>query len=132
VSECRILLVEDHLYIRRVLTDQLSCACYDVIAAASAEEALPCFAALPIDLVLTDLHLAGLSGFALATLLRRAGGRGAHVPIFAMTAGCLAEDELRCAAAGITGLIAKPLSMARFRAMTDLHLGHSTDLALAK
>jgi two-component system capsular synthesis sensor histidine kinase RcsC len=122
VTDRRILLVEDHLYIRRVLTDQLSCACYDVTATASAEEALPCFAALPIDLVLTDLHLAGLSGFALAALLRRAGGRGATVPIFGMTAGCLAEDEARCVAVGITALIVKPLSIARFRAMADQHL----------
>ena len=109
--------MEDHLYIRRVLTDQLSHARYEVIAAPSAEEALLRFSAMPIDLVLTDLHLAGLSGIALAASLRKAGGHGARVPIFAMTAGGLEEVRPRCTEAGITALIAKPLSIARFRAM---------------
>ena len=114
-----ILLVEDHLYVRRVLTDQLSHASYPVVATASAEEALVRFAALGIDLVLTDLHLAGLSGFELAAALRKAGRRGAALPIFGMTAGRIEEDWPRCAEAGITALIAKPLSLAQLRSMIE-------------
>ena len=128
MTQHRILLVEDHLYIRRVLTDQLDHAGYYVVAASSAEEALLRFATQPIDLVLTDLHLPGLSGLAFAAQLRAAGGLGARMPIFAMTAGSLAEDGLRCAEAGITMLLAKPLSIARFRLAAERC--HKASLAL--
>lgn len=114
-----ILLVEDHLYIRRMLTERLAQAEYDVTAAASAEQALELFGATSIDLILTDLHLAGVSGFALASAVRKAGGRGATIPILAMTAGNPLLDHRRCHEAGITAVIAKPFSMESFTATVE-------------
>jgi CheY-like chemotaxis protein len=116
---CSILLVEDHLYIRRMLTERLSQAGYDVTSAARAEDALQIFWSKRIDLVLTDLQLAGLSGFALAATLRAAGGRGAEVPILAMTANRENETETRCQSAGFTALVAKPFSIEEFTALAD-------------
>jgi DNA-binding response OmpR family regulator len=116
-----ILLVEDHLYIRRMLTDRLSYARYRVTPAARAEDALQIFWSKHIDLVLTDLQLAGLSGFALAATLRAAGGRGARVPILAMTANQVNEDEARWHDARFTALIAKPFSIEEFATLANRH-----------
>lgn len=127
-----ILLVDDHLYIRRMLTDRLSYARYDVTAAASAEDALCLFRKKPIDLVLTDLQLAGLSGFALTSALREAGGSGATVPILVMTANPLNDDDRQWRRTGATALIAKPFSLEHFVALTDRLFRHPGALVSAR
>jgi CheY-like chemotaxis protein len=60
----RVLLVEDEEHVRTLTKRILERAGYDVMAAATGEEALEIFetTADPIDLVLTDIVMPGLSG----------------------------------------------------------------------
>jgi DNA-binding response OmpR family regulator len=67
-----ILIVEDHDDTRDGLTAFLSTE-YTCFAAATAEEAMRLLVALPFDLVLTDIHLPGASGFEVCRLIARMG-----------------------------------------------------------
>ena len=53
----RILLVEDDARVREVFQQTLTIAGYDVVAAADGEEALAAYAAVPADLIITDLMM---------------------------------------------------------------------------
>jgi CheY-like chemotaxis protein len=71
----RVLVVEDDGDVRLVVSDALSDAGFDVLEAASGTEALRLIADTDrIDLVVTDLHLPGANGFAVAA------GARAHMP----------------------------------------------------
>ena len=102
-----------------MLSETLTLALYEVTPVATAAEALAMFHMKSVDLVLTDLHLAGASGFALALAIRRSGGKGARVPILGMTADPLLEDEQRCGDAGFSAMIAKPFTLATFIAAAE-------------
>ncbi len=60
-KEC-ILIVDDESAIRVFLEEELTQAGYAVLTAASGEEALMVLEAKPVDLVLLDLKMAGMSG----------------------------------------------------------------------
>ena len=61
IQKSRVLIVEDQESERSALERVLRVAQYDVVAAASAEEALD-WRDQPIDLVISDLRMGGRSG----------------------------------------------------------------------
>jgi DNA-binding response OmpR family regulator len=61
-----LLVVEDVEPVRRFLVDALTEAGYRVLAAESAEEALDTARGFPVDLLLSDIVMPGLSGTELA------------------------------------------------------------------
>jgi CheY-like chemotaxis protein len=66
----RLLVVDDETIIRMVFRDLMSKEC-EVIEAASGEEALDLLRQAPVDLIVTDKNLPGLSGLELAQQARR-------------------------------------------------------------
>jgi PAS domain S-box-containing protein len=58
----RVILVEDNALIRMATADMLAELGHEVLEAESAEEALPLFGSEPIDVLVTDLGLPGMSG----------------------------------------------------------------------
>ncbi len=75
----RVLVVEDEFMVRDMIVFELKMAGFEVLEAASAEDAL---ALLPdaggIDLLFTDIRLPGMDGWKLAENIR---GRHRQVPI---------------------------------------------------
>ena len=80
-----ILVVEDELDVREMLRDQLVELGYAVRMAASAEAALRDVEVAAPDLVLTDVHMKGISGVELCKRLK-ADPRFALTPIVILTA----------------------------------------------
>jgi CheY-like chemotaxis protein len=75
----RVLVVEDELMVRDMIVYELQLAGFEVLEAASAEDALAMIAqAGPIDLLFTDIRLPGMDGWKLAETIR---GSHAQVPI---------------------------------------------------
>ena len=104
----RILVVDDELDLRDILQCNLEAAGYAVDTAASAEEALTLIDRAP-DLLLLDVMMGGMSGFALAEKLR--GEHASAVPIIFLTAKDTEDDLLQGFSVGADDYISKPFSL---------------------
>jgi PAS domain S-box-containing protein len=103
----RILAVEDEPEVLDVLRAMLSTAGHTVFTAASGREALDLFEREPVDLVLTDLGMPGMTGLALAEELKRR----RVVPVVLLTGWA---DELDAGNAPSVDLVmAKPFTRER-------------------
>ncbi|WP_175771522.1 ATP-binding protein [Burkholderia ambifaria] len=116
----RALVAEDHPASRALLRDQLDALGYDATIVANGIEAMRAFFERPYDVVLTDLGMPELDGFALANFLRE---QGARVPVIAMTAHATDEDRRRCEQAGAVEIVLKPLSIETLDAALRRHAG---------
>ncbi|CAB3750158.1 hybrid sensor histidine kinase/response regulator [Burkholderia puraquae] len=119
----RVLVAEDHPASRALLRDQLEALHCSATLVANGIEAMRAFFAQPFDVVLTDLGMPELDGFALANFLRE---QGAKVPVIAMTAHATDEDRRRCAQAGTVEIVLKPLSIDALEAVLRRHGGRGT------
>jgi len=104
----RVLVAEDNPVNRLLLRDQLTLLGHDATLTAAGVEALERFHVGQYDVVLTDLSMPGMDGFALCRALR---SQGATVPVLAVTAHASVEERAACEAAGMTDMLVKPLSM---------------------
>ncbi|MDA3962026.1 MAG: ATP-binding protein [Planctomycetota bacterium] len=102
-----VLLVEDHVDNREVISRQLAVLGLDVIAASNGQEAIDVLGEREVDLVLMDCQMPVLNGFAATARLR---DRKYPGPIVALTANALVEDRERCLAGGMDDHIAKPVT----------------------
>jgi two-component system capsular synthesis sensor histidine kinase RcsC len=105
-----VLIVDDHAINRLLLEKQLSAIGCRVTAAAGGAEALAYGRRfdLNFDLILTDLNMPGIDGYALARAWRAAGVR---CPIVAITANASAAERERCLVAGMDDCLVKPFGM---------------------
>ncbi|OMG72874.1 hybrid sensor histidine kinase/response regulator [Burkholderia ubonensis] len=116
----RVLVAEDHPASRVLLRDQLDALRYDATIVSNGVEAMRAFFEHPFDVVLTDLGMPDLDGFALANFLRE---QGSTVPVIAMTAHATDEDRRRCERAGAVEVVLKPLSIGTLEAVLRRHGG---------
>jgi CheY-like chemotaxis protein len=78
--------------------------------ATDGREALAALGRDRFDVLLMDVHMAGMDGFeATAAIRRREEGTGTHLPIIALTADAMVGDRERCLAAGMDGYVSKPI-----------------------
>lgn len=105
VNPLRILIVEDEPINRRVLSGLLRQDDHEVYSSASGEEALEILQREPVDLVLTDLRLPGMSGYEVIEKVHS----DWQIPVIAVTANLMPEDVLRCQQAGARDVVAKPI-----------------------
>lgn len=106
----RILFVDDQPEARDLANVIFSNAGAEVILASSAIKALEAIDQLPIDVVVTDIAMPEMDGYALiAELRRRDLLTGRHTPAIAATAYRGQEDKTRVLAAGFDAYIKKPM-----------------------
>jgi DNA-binding response OmpR family regulator len=105
-----VLVVEDEKHLADGLRYNLNAEGYEVDTVGSAEEALALLAAQEkaYDVMVLDVMLPGMDGFALATKLR---SQGQFVPILMLTARGSAEDVLRGFEAGADDYLPKPFDL---------------------
>ena len=128
-----VLLADDEVRILRALRDLLSANGYRVVTAENGREALERFEeeAGGIDLVLLDVMMPGLDGFAVLRELRE---RAADIPVIMLTARGAEYDELQGLRGGADDYIAKPFSTSLLLARMEAVLrragkGRSASLA---
>jgi DNA-binding NtrC family response regulator len=102
-----ILIVEDEARMRHLLELSLGEEGYATLAAESAEAGLKLAAGEPVDLMLTDLKLPGMSGLQLLEAVRRVRG---DLPVIVMTAYGTVEGAVEAMKAGATDYVLKPFS----------------------
>jgi CheY-like chemotaxis protein len=102
----KIFLVEDNQLAGMLAQSILKTYGCDVSLVGTGEQAIQLFDE-SYDLVLMDLGLPGIDGFAAAEQIRQQPG-GASVPIIALTANVDDAHRARCKAAGINAMLTKP------------------------
>ena len=103
----RVLLVDDSAFFRDMLTPLIKAAGCRVVAVGSAAEALKAIKSdQRFDLVVTDIEMPEMDGFAFAEALR-ATPEGAALPVIAITAMVSADTIERGRAAGFYDFVAK-------------------------
>ncbi len=106
----RVLVAEDHPTNLQLLVRQLRDLGMKVHAAANGEQAWQAWQTQRFALVITDCHMPGMDGFALARAIRAdPRADAAKVPIIALTASVLDSTRQACHDAGIDHFIAKPV-----------------------
>ena len=110
MSRPRILVVEENPLNLKLVRDVLGAAGYDVMEATSGEEGLLAATEHPPDLVLMDLQLPGIDGAETMRRLRE-GPLAENVPVVAVTAFAMAEDQANATRAGFDGYLQKPINV---------------------
>jgi|SRR5687768_16758532 len=103
-----ILVVDDNRLNLELATDVLQAAGYGVRQAGSGPEAIAIARAEQPQLILMDIGLPGMDGYAALRALRGEPST-AEIPVAALTAYAMAGDEQRALAAGFDGYITKPI-----------------------
>lgn len=104
----RILLVEDNEMNRDMLTRRLERKGFEIESAGDGEEALQKIASAMPDLVLMDMNLPIRNGWSTCRELR-ANPDTERLPVIALTAHAMAEDEQKALAAGCNDYTTKPI-----------------------
>ena len=108
-----ILIVEDDALNMRLFQDLLAARGYHTIACRDGARALSLAIAHRPDLVIMDIQLNGTSGNDLTQSLK-ADERTARIPVLAVTAFAMRNDEQRIRAAGCDGYLPKPIQVDSF------------------
>ncbi|HEV7778480.1 MAG TPA: two-component regulator propeller domain-containing protein [Luteibacter sp.] len=104
-----ILLVEDDPIVAAVISGLLDAQGHHVRHVAHSLGALTELAVAQPAVVLLDLDLPGVDGFQLAGMIRRLHG-ALHLPIYAVTARSVGDEEALTRAAGMNGFLRKPVT----------------------
>ncbi len=109
----RILLVDDQDINLFFATRLLQKAGHTIMDARDGREALRKWELDPFDLILMDVQMPVMNGIAATQAIReRERGSGGHIPIIAVTAHALHEEEERIRSQGFDGYITKPIMIA--------------------
>ncbi len=104
MGDQKILVVDDEVQMRRVLRATLSAHGYEVVEAASGEEALRGLDAESCDFVILDLTLPGLDGIETCRAIRA----GSAVPIIVVSIRDSESDKAAALEAGADDYLTKP------------------------
>lgn len=123
-----VLVIEDDASIRRGLVDALSYAGYGVLEADTGSKGLQVAHEASADLVLLDVMLPVMDGFAVLAELRRT---RPTLPIIMVTARGAEEDRVRGLSDGADDYVVKPFSAKELLARVDAVLRRSPQRATA-
>jgi len=101
----RLLLVDDSRFFRSLLTPILENRGFEVVAVESAREALQCLdRGERFDVVISDLEMPDMDGFAFAEACR---ARGLEMPLVALSSRTTPQDRARTRSVGFDDHVAK-------------------------
>jgi CheY-like chemotaxis protein len=119
-----ILLVEDDLLNREMISRYLTIEGFEVITAIDGVQGVAMAQAYTPDLILMDMGLPVLSGWQ-ATQQIKAGSSTHAIPVIALTAYAMAEDRERAFAVGCDDYETKPVNFPQLKAKIRTLIGAS-------
>ncbi|MBS1208686.1 MAG: multi-sensor hybrid histidine kinase [Proteobacteria bacterium] len=105
----RVLLVEDNTFNQQIARELLESAGMEVEIAENGQEALYRATTAPFDIILMDVQMPIMDGLE-ATRRLRARPQTADIPILAMTAHAMIDEQHHCLEAGMDGFLSKPIN----------------------
>ena len=118
----RVLIVDDALSSRAMMSDGLTSFGFDVLEASNGQEGLDLVQQSQLDLVVMDTMMPVMDGLE-ATRRIRALAEQKRIPIIAVTASASADDEAQCLSAGADDFMAKPITPDELLRRIAKHLG---------
>ena len=108
----KILLVEDVPANQELACAMLAKLGHEVVTANDGFAGVEAVRTGTFDLVLMDIQMPRMDGFAATRAIRELGGEAARIPIIAMTANVLPNQVMQFRASGMDGHVAKPVRQA--------------------
>ena len=124
LSGLRLLVVEDNLLNQQIATELLTlCGALVQVASGGLEGVQMALSSNPpFDAILMDMQMPDIDGLE-ATRRLRAEPCMANVPIIAMTANVMVDDQQRCRDAGMVDHIGKPIDLQQLVQTIQRHTG---------
>ena len=116
-----ILLIEDNAQNRYLASFLLGARGHAIVEATSGPQGLSLAERMQPDLILLDIRLPGMDGYAVARALKSSAALAA-IPIVAVTSYAMQGDREKCLAAGAQGYIEKPIDPDTFVAEVEQFL----------
>ncbi len=124
-----VLLVEDNPINQAVAQAMLSKLGLAWQLADNGAQAIDKVREFAFDVVLMDCQMPVMDGFDATLAIRQLpSGRGAHLPIIALTANTMPGDEQKCLDAGMDAFLAKPYTMTSLSTLLARWLPDATSL----
>jgi CheY-like chemotaxis protein len=105
----KVLIAEDNPVNRELLRELLELRAYTVLEACDGQEALRLIEQTQPELMLLDIGMPGMDGFAVVRRIRE-NPRLAQLPVVAVTAYAMRGDQERILSAGFDGYLSKPIN----------------------
>lgn len=118
----RILIVEDNELNLKLFRDLLGANGYDTLETKDGNEAIQMVRSQQPDLILMDIQLPEISGLDITKMIK-ADDTIAHIPIIAVTAFAMKNDEEKIMKAGCQAYISKPISIGPFMETVKQFIG---------
>lgn len=120
VQQRRLILVaEDNETNQKVILRQLALLGYAADVVSNGREALQYWQRGEYALLLTDLHMPVMDGYALAQAVRDQENGYAYIPIVALSANAVRGEAERCHAVGMDEYLTKPVSLAELQSVLE-------------
>jgi signal transduction histidine kinase/CheY-like chemotaxis protein len=110
VRSLRVLVAEDNRVNQRLVERVLARQGHSVVLVEDGQLAVEAARSTPFDLILMDVEMPGMDGLAATRAIRQSASFPA-VPIIALTARAMRQDEVECRSAGMDGYLAKPIDI---------------------
>ncbi|GAJ78721.1 flagellar regulatory protein FleQ [Vibrio sp. JCM 18905] len=107
MAQSKVLIVEDDEGLREALVDTLALAGYEWLEADCAEDALLKLKSNTVDIVVSDVQMAGMGGLALLKNIKQ---NWPNLPVLLMTAYANIEDAVSAMKDGAIDYMAKPFA----------------------
>ena len=128
VSDLKILLAEDNLVNRKLVSALLNKAGHTVSFAENGREAVELHKKQDFDLILMDVEMPEMDGLEATTRIRNTPrDRSRRIPIIAMTAHAMKGDRERFLEAGMDDYLAKPIDRNQMMSIIERCGRHNAD-----
>ena len=115
-----ILCVEDDPINQLVIKETFGFLGHHVTVANDGQQAIDLCGEHQFDLILMDIHMAGMDGFEATQAIRaREKEKGGRTPIYAVTGLAEPGFEAECLAKGMDGFVSKPYRIDTLRGILD-------------
>ena len=118
----RILIVEDNELNLKLFRDLLEANGYETLETKDGNQAVQMERSQQPDLILMDIQLPEISGLDITKMIK-ADSTIAHIPVIAVTAFAMKNDEEKILQAGCEAYISKPISIVPFMETVKSFLG---------
>lgn len=118
----KILIVDDNENNRLLISDILQYRGYEISEAEDGEKGISMARQLKPDLILLDMQMPGMDGFAAAQILK-SDPLTKDIKIIVVTSLAMKGDREKIIALGVDDYIAKPIDTRQFPVLVEKHIG---------